>query len=110
MAVVSAQEPFWIITELMVNGSLLDFLRSEQGKKLKFNVLIEMNSQVIIIRINILFNFELLVVCLNRLMSEYTNKDIEQFLFSFYWFCCSNIISALVLVLVRFKLDKTQYR
>ncbi|KAK3723342.1 hypothetical protein RRG08_059132 [Elysia crispata] len=46
MAVVSAQEPFWIITELMVNGSLLDFLRSEQGKKLKFNVLIEMNSQV----------------------------------------------------------------
>ncbi|BFZ16711.1 hypothetical protein BsWGS_19750 [Bradybaena similaris] len=46
MAVVSTEEPFWIITELMVNGALLDFLRSDQGKKLKFNNLIEMNSQI----------------------------------------------------------------
>ncbi|CAL1528118.1 unnamed protein product [Lymnaea stagnalis] len=46
LAVVSSNEPFYIITELMVNGALLDFLRSDQGKKLKFNVLIEMNSQI----------------------------------------------------------------
>jgi hypothetical protein len=46
MAVVSVAEPFYIITELMVNGALLDFLRSDQGKKLKFNLLVEMNSQV----------------------------------------------------------------
>ncbi|KAI8774249.1 tyrosine-protein kinase SRK2 [Biomphalaria glabrata] len=46
LAVVSATEPFYIITELMVNGALLDFLRSDQGKKLKFTTLIEMNSQI----------------------------------------------------------------
>ncbi|NP_001191506.1 Src tyrosine kinase 1 [Aplysia californica] len=46
MAVVSVQEPFLIITELMVNGALLDYLRSEEGKKLKFDVLIDMNAQV----------------------------------------------------------------
>ena len=46
MAVVSSTEPFLIITELMVNGALLDYLRSDIGKKLKFEKLIDMNAQV----------------------------------------------------------------
>ncbi|BFY99542.1 hypothetical protein BsWGS_02582 [Bradybaena similaris] len=46
MAVVSVTEPFYIITELMVNGALLDFLREDQGKKLKFSHLVEMCSQI----------------------------------------------------------------
>ena len=46
MAVVSKEEPFFIITELMVNGALLEYLRSDQGKKLTFDKLIDMNAQV----------------------------------------------------------------
>jgi len=46
LAVVSNKEPFLIITELMINGALLDFLRSEPGKKLTFDKLIDINSQV----------------------------------------------------------------
>ncbi|CAG5115831.1 unnamed protein product [Candidula unifasciata] len=46
MAVVSSSEPFYIITELMPKGALLEFLRSEQGKKLKFSQLIDMNAQI----------------------------------------------------------------
>ncbi|KAH9523715.1 hypothetical protein Btru_040715 [Bulinus truncatus] len=46
MAVVSNAEPFLIITELMIHGALLDFLRTETGKMLKFTQLINMNSQI----------------------------------------------------------------
>ncbi|CAL1528120.1 unnamed protein product [Lymnaea stagnalis] len=46
MAVVSEDEPFFIITELMIHGALLDFLRSDTGKKLKFTQLITVNSQI----------------------------------------------------------------
>ena len=46
MAVVSVQEPFYIITELMINGALLDYLRSEKGKRLTFSNLLDMNSQI----------------------------------------------------------------
>lgn len=46
VAVVSASEPFFIITELMVNGSLLDFLHSDKGKELKLPHMIEMNEQI----------------------------------------------------------------
>ncbi|GFR91962.1 tyrosine-protein kinase [Elysia marginata] len=46
VAVVSTTEPFFIITELMVNGSLLDFLHSDKGKELKLPHMIEMNEQI----------------------------------------------------------------
>ncbi|PVD35763.1 hypothetical protein C0Q70_02726 [Pomacea canaliculata] len=46
MAVCSQQEPIWIITELMVNGALLDFLRKDEGRLAKFPVIVEMASQI----------------------------------------------------------------
>ncbi|KAK3773795.1 hypothetical protein RRG08_011004 [Elysia crispata] len=46
VAVVSASQPFFIITELMVNGSLLDFLHSDKGKELKLPHILEMNEQI----------------------------------------------------------------
>jgi len=46
LAVVSEQEPFYIITELMANGSLLDYLRSNDGKKLSVEQLIYMNAEI----------------------------------------------------------------
>ncbi|XP_077476600.1 tyrosine-protein kinase Lck [Stigmatopora argus] len=44
-AVVS-HEPILIVTEYMENGSLLDYLQSKQGNKLKMKTLIDMASQV----------------------------------------------------------------
>ena len=42
------QEPFYIITEYMCNGALLDFLRKEAegGGKLLFDSLISISAQV----------------------------------------------------------------
>jgi hypothetical protein len=41
------QEPFYIITEFMCNGALLDFLRKEEGKgKLTFDNMISISAQV----------------------------------------------------------------
>ena len=46
-AVCTDQEPFYIITEFMVNGSLLDFLRKEDAKiKLTFDSLVSIAAQV----------------------------------------------------------------
>eukprot|EP00117_Sycon_ciliatum_P003387 scpid88513/ scgid8203/ Tyrosine-protein kinase Src42A; Tyrosine-protein kinase Src41 len=45
-AVCSVHEPIMIITELMKNGSLLDYLRSAEGKELKETELIFMASQI----------------------------------------------------------------
>lgn len=46
-AVCTEQEPFYIITEFMCNGSLLDFLRKEDAKmRLQFDSLISIASQV----------------------------------------------------------------
>lgn len=45
-AVCTLQEPIMIITELMKYGSLLDYLRSTDGKELKETELIYMASQV----------------------------------------------------------------
>ena len=46
-AVCTDQEPFYIITEFMCNGALLDFLRKEDGKgKLTFDNLISISAQV----------------------------------------------------------------
>ena len=46
MAVCTKSEPIWIITELMVNGALLDFLRKDEGKTLSFKHIADMASQV----------------------------------------------------------------
>ncbi|KAM8953273.1 tyrosine-protein kinase Blk [Pelodytes ibericus] len=45
LAVVT-KEPIYIITEYMVNGSLLDFLQTEVGGKLRFKSLVDMAAQV----------------------------------------------------------------
>ncbi|XP_048255908.1 proto-oncogene tyrosine-protein kinase Src-like isoform X2 [Haliotis rufescens] len=45
-AVCSSEEPILIITELMVNGSLLDYIRKDQGQKIRFLNIISMASQI----------------------------------------------------------------
>lgn len=46
-AVCTDQEPFYIITEFMINGALLDFLRKDESKmKLSFDSLISIAAQV----------------------------------------------------------------
>ena len=47
-AVCTEQEPFYIITEYMCNGALLDFLRKEAegGAKHQFDNLISISAQV----------------------------------------------------------------
>ncbi|KAM4541159.1 tyrosine-protein kinase Lck [Fundulus diaphanus] len=43
---VVTQEPIFIVTEYMENGSLVDFLKTQEGSKLSTNTLIDMSSQV----------------------------------------------------------------
>ncbi|XP_062406696.1 tyrosine-protein kinase Blk [Sardina pilchardus] len=43
---VVTQEPILIVTEFMCNGSLLDFLKTEDGKQLKLPKLIDMSAQI----------------------------------------------------------------
>lgn len=43
---VVTKEPILIVTEFMVNGCLLDFLKSDDGKKIKLNKLIDMSAQI----------------------------------------------------------------
>ncbi|XP_058235774.1 tyrosine-protein kinase Blk [Hemibagrus wyckioides] len=43
---VVTKEPILIITEYMANGSLLDFLKTEDGRKLKLPKLIDMAAQI----------------------------------------------------------------
>ncbi|XP_064420646.1 protein-tyrosine kinase 6 [Latimeria chalumnae] len=45
-AVCTAEDPFYIITELMSKGSLLDFLRSPEGNQLNIVQLVDMATQV----------------------------------------------------------------
>ncbi|XP_072913535.1 tyrosine-protein kinase FRK [Hemitrygon akajei] len=45
-AVCTIEEPIYIITELMKNGSLLDYLHKNQGLSLTLNDLLEMSAQV----------------------------------------------------------------
>ncbi|XP_064606630.1 tyrosine-protein kinase SRK3-like [Liolophura sinensis] len=45
-AVCSQEEPIYIITELMVNGSLLTYLREGQGQHLKLPPLVDMAAQI----------------------------------------------------------------
>lgn len=46
LAVCSLTEPIWIITELMINGALLDYLRKDEGRSIKFAIIIDMAAQV----------------------------------------------------------------
>ena len=47
LAVCSEDEPIWIVTELMANGSLLDYLRKSGTREfVKFPMLIKMAAQV----------------------------------------------------------------
>lgn len=39
-------QPIYIVTELMCNGSLLDYLRDGPGKQLKLPALVDMAAQV----------------------------------------------------------------
>ncbi|TKS76063.1 Tyrosine-protein kinase [Collichthys lucidus] len=43
---VVTKEPILIVTEFMVNGCLLDFLKTDEGKKLKLSKLIDMSAQI----------------------------------------------------------------
>ncbi|XP_037306228.1 tyrosine-protein kinase Blk [Pungitius pungitius] len=43
---VVTKEPILIVTEFMVNGCLLDFLKTYEGKKLKLNKLMDMSAQI----------------------------------------------------------------
>uniref|UniRef100_A0A8C9WIS9 Tyrosine-protein kinase n=1 Tax=Scleropages formosus TaxID=113540 RepID=A0A8C9WIS9_SCLFO len=45
-AVVTKTEPIYIITEFMANGSLLDFLKSEAGRKQQLPKLIDFSAQI----------------------------------------------------------------
>ncbi|UYV77822.1 hypothetical protein LAZ67_15002435 [Cordylochernes scorpioides] len=45
-AVCSQEEPIYIVTEYMVNGSLLEYLRGSEGKSLRLPALIDMAAQV----------------------------------------------------------------
>ena len=59
-AVCTEQEPFYIITEYMCNGALLDFLRKdvEGGGRLPFDSLISISAQVREIKLcKLVFNF-----------------------------------------------------
>ncbi|MEQ2233355.1 hypothetical protein ILYODFUR_020965 [Ilyodon furcidens] len=43
---VVTQEPIYIVTEYMENGSLVDYLKTQEGGNLSTNTLIDMSSQV----------------------------------------------------------------
>lgn len=45
-AICSKEEPVYIVTELMPNGSLLDYLRGEEGRMKKMEELIDMAAQI----------------------------------------------------------------
>nr|KAG5703212.1 hypothetical protein BaRGS_034123 [Batillaria attramentaria] len=46
LAVCTKDEPYYIVTEFMVNGALLDFLRNDEGTLVKFSVMIKMAAQI----------------------------------------------------------------
>ncbi|KAL5015656.1 hypothetical protein ScPMuIL_005245 [Solemya velum] len=46
LAVCTTAEPIWIITELMVNGSLLDYLRKDEGRAINFKEIVDIAAQI----------------------------------------------------------------
>lgn len=47
-AVCSDTEPIYIVTELMSKGSLLDYLRGDEGRETKFVQMVDIAAQVVI--------------------------------------------------------------
>ncbi len=50
MGVCTKNEPLYIITELMIHGSLLDHLRKDEGRVIKLPTLLDMAAQVIVVQ------------------------------------------------------------
>jgi len=46
MGVYTKEEPFYIITELMSHGSLLEYIRDDSGRTIRMPILIDMAAQV----------------------------------------------------------------
>ncbi|KAH3805974.1 hypothetical protein DPMN_134284 [Dreissena polymorpha] len=46
IAVCTKSEPIWIITELVVNGALLHYLREDEGRTTTFNIIADMAGQI----------------------------------------------------------------
>lgn len=46
MGVCTKMQPIYIITEMMVNGSLLEYLRKDEGRTIKVATLIDMAAQI----------------------------------------------------------------
>jgi len=46
MGVCTRTEPMYIITELMSNGALLEYLRADEGAQLHIKLLLDMAAQV----------------------------------------------------------------
>lgn len=44
--ICTQEEPIFIVTEFMVNGCLLNYLRDGQGKNLKFKTVLDFAAQV----------------------------------------------------------------
>jgi serine/threonine protein kinase len=45
-AVCTTEEPFYIITEYMVNGALLHYLRAQENQQLSMQAMVDMCAQV----------------------------------------------------------------
>lgn len=74
MGVCTLSEPILIITELMANGSLIDYLRNDEGRTLKFSNFIEMATDVcsfwVLVIKGFLYGFEIKIKHLNWKMFE----------------------------------------
>jgi serine/threonine protein kinase len=46
LGVCTVSEPIYIITELMSNGALLDYLRRDEGRTISMGIVIDMAAQV----------------------------------------------------------------
>ncbi len=59
---VVTTEPIYIVTELMSNGSLLHFLRSDEGKILELKILVDFMAQVSFCSNNLNASFNQLLI------------------------------------------------
>ena len=46
LGVCTRDQPMYIITELMSNGALLDYLRDDEGRTVSIAIIIDMAAQV----------------------------------------------------------------
>jgi serine/threonine protein kinase len=56
--ICTQEEPIFIVTEFMINGCLLNYLRDGQGKNLKFKTILDFAAQV-----NLLKKFSIRGMC-----------------------------------------------